>query len=289
MLKTVLVHKMAADVSAEQVIEAISKFPMSDADFKPSERQRYGFISVIPTVDDLYIPAASEKLIHAVMKVGTKKPDAGLVKEEVTKLEIENAEKGVKVKKSELKEQVLDELIRTTTPSFSTFKVIFDIENQRLFTEGSATNFKLFLTLIGKTIEPSSFVPVSPRFSSEQLTKMITNDEAPTSHSFGGDVSLKCHSSATFSKVDVPNSESVSLFISEGGLVTQLKLRYEDNVSYTLTPKGEISGVTPLNYYKERLTDHLGDSAEAYAQIETEMIIFCSDINDIADIVLELD
>lgn len=74
MLKTVLVHKIADNVSAEQIIEAINKFPMSEADFRPSERQRYGFTQVLPSSDELHIPADNENLIYAMMKIGTKKP-----------------------------------------------------------------------------------------------------------------------------------------------------------------------------------------------------------------------
>lgn len=158
-----------------------------------------------------------------------------------------------------------------------------------MFSENNASNFKLFLTLVGKTIEPSSFVPTKARFDNVALTKMVTDDEAPESHEFGGDISLKCQSTATYSNVDVANSESVSLFISEGGLVSKLKLRYGDNVSYSISEKGDIGGITPLSYYKERLDDNMGDEKEAFSLAETEIIIFCSDLNDIVEIVLELD
>ncbi|MDK9793889.1 recombination-associated protein RdgC [Vibrio sp. D431a] len=276
-------------LSKEELLDLIEKTHFKKGKFGNSESLRMGFTKLVSSVDNTSIESTDGNYVLTKFLIGQKKvkPSTIEVVAEERLEEIKRRDPEAKLKT--VKEQVKVELIGQAMPEYVDFWVLFDFKNNLVYTNKGGKNYENFISHVknhsannpfGSYLKPSLIT------ESEKLNTWLSSPDAlPEGLTLGSAVDLENTdgSKGKFKDIEIETSEAVENFMNNGGFVKSLNLHLGQKVSFNVSDKGEVKGISPLAYTQERIDDYLGEdgSEEPLAELQVRTQISAMDLFEI--------
>jgi recombination associated protein RdgC len=264
---------------------------------EPNQEVSVGWVS--PFEDDhsvLSLNSSGATLL--CIKVEKKSVPASVIKEElriiINQRKVDDPEYNPnKGEKNTIKDEIKQRLLPNAFPKFSNVLLYLDeIKGMIVVNDTSDNAWEMVKTLVQKTFNTDIKILAYPAENEPAgvMTDWIRDWDIPTGYQIGEKCKLKDHGTKTeitYKKHDLDDDNLVN-YISTNKEVVMLEVTWKDSIKFEINEIPVLSSIKFLDVYQEKQEEELGESEDAFSEMEVGFTIMVGAFRELIPSVVSL-